>query len=113
MLLLVRWKHGREHQDCIDADQSVLSLSMHSGTVRKSAWEAGMEQTAMSDVYICPMHPDVRQANPGKCPRCGMSLLPAGTRFAMLRHMMSNPTHMIIMAALMVGVMAAAMMMMR
>ena len=63
--------------------------------------------------YICPMHRDVRQANPGKCPRCGMSLLPAGTRFAMLRHMMSNPTHMIIMAALMVGVMAAAMMMMR
>jgi hypothetical protein len=42
-----------------------------------------------------------------------MSLLRAGTRFAMLRHMMSNPTHMIIMAALMVGVMAAAMMMMR
>jgi hypothetical protein len=39
-----------------------------------------------------------------------MALLPAGTRFAMLRHIMSNPTHMIIMAALMVGVMAAIMM---
>ena len=72
-----------------------------------------MEQTTVSGAYICPMHRDVRQAHPGKCPQCGMSLLRAGTRFAMLRHMMSNPTHMIIMAALMVGVMAAAMMMMR
>jgi hypothetical protein len=72
-----------------------------------------MEQTAVSGAYICPMRRDVRQANPGKCPHCGMSLLPAGTRFAMLRHMMSNPTHLIIMAALMVGVMAAAVMMMR
>jgi hypothetical protein len=42
-----------------------------------------------------------------------MSLLPAGTRFALVRHMMNNPTHMIMMAALMVGVMAAAMIMMR
>jgi hypothetical protein len=24
--------------------------------------------------YICPMHPDVRSAGPGKCPRCGMAL---------------------------------------
>jgi hypothetical protein len=31
----------------------------------------------------------------------------------MLRQIISNPTHMVIMAALMVGVMAAAMMMMR
>jgi Heavy metal binding domain len=24
--------------------------------------------------YVCPMHPDVRSAGAGKCPRCGMSL---------------------------------------
>jgi hypothetical protein len=71
-----------------------------------------MERNTGGD-YICPMHRDVRQANPGKCPHCGMSLLPAGTRFPILRHMISNPTHMVIMAALMVGVMAVAMMMMR
>jgi Heavy metal binding domain len=63
--------------------------------------------------YYCPMHPNVQQLNPGKCPHCGMALLPEGTRFAMLRHMMSNPTHMVIMAALMAGLMAAAMMLMR
>ena len=25
-------------------------------------------------VYTCPMHPDVTQATPGKCPKCGMKL---------------------------------------
>ena len=26
-------------------------------------------------VYTCPMHPEVRQAQPGHCPKCGMSLI--------------------------------------
>lgn len=26
-------------------------------------------------VYVCPMHPDVRQDSPGKCPKCGMALV--------------------------------------
>ena len=29
--------------------------------------------------YICPMHPEVRQKGPGKCPKCGMFLEPVGT----------------------------------
>ena len=61
--------------------------------------------------YVCPMHPDIRQANPGKCPTCGMNLLPEGTRFALLRHMFASPLHLTIMAAGMVVLMAAAMMM--
>ncbi len=27
-------------------------------------------------VYTCPMHPEVRQAAPGNCPKCGMALEP-------------------------------------
>ena len=27
-------------------------------------------------VYTCPMHPEVRQAGPGTCPKCGMDLVP-------------------------------------
>ncbi len=27
-------------------------------------------------VYTCPMHPDVRQAEPGTCSICGMKLIP-------------------------------------
>lgn len=26
--------------------------------------------------YTCPMHPEVRQATPGSCPKCGMALEP-------------------------------------
>lgn len=28
-------------------------------------------------VYTCPMHPEVRQGEPGACPKCGMDLIPA------------------------------------
>lgn len=28
-------------------------------------------------VYTCPMHPEVRLPQPGKCPKCGMTLVPA------------------------------------
>ena len=27
-------------------------------------------------VYTCPMHPEIRQPNPGNCPKCGMTLEP-------------------------------------
>lgn len=26
--------------------------------------------------YTCPMHPEIRQAGPGSCPKCGMALEP-------------------------------------
>ncbi len=29
--------------------------------------------------YICPMHPSVKVAQAGKCPLCGMKLIPAFT----------------------------------
>ena len=64
-------------------------------------------------VYLCPMHPEVRQPNPGKCSRCGMNLQLEGTRFGLLRHMLSNPFHLLVMVGLMAVIMAVAMMMMR
>lgn len=30
-------------------------------------------------VYTCPMHPNVRKNAPGRCPACGMELIPADT----------------------------------
>ena len=53
----------------------------------------------------------MRQAGPGKCPHCGMALLPEGTRFAMLHHMLSNPMRIVVMLGAMAVLMAAAMMM--
>ena len=37
------------------------------------------EQPAGHDhgaVFVCPMHPEVKQSQPGKCPKCGMTLVP-------------------------------------
>ena len=31
---------------------------------------------AAGAVYTCPMHPEIRQAQPGACPKCGMALEP-------------------------------------
>jgi P-type Cu+ transporter len=31
-----------------------------------------------TDLYTCPMHPEVKQAGPGSCPKCGMALEPEG-----------------------------------
>jgi hypothetical protein len=59
------------------------------------------------------MHSTVRQATPGTCPKCGMALLPEGTRFAIVRHMLSSPMHIAVMAVVMVALMAAMMMMLR
>jgi hypothetical protein len=77
-------------------------------------WEMFMDKkSAATTAYICPMHSDVRQSASGKCPRCGMALVPENTRFALLRHMLGSPLHLVIMAGLMVALMAAAMMLMR
>jgi hypothetical protein len=30
---------------------------------------------AAARAYVCPMHPDVVEAEPGRCPKCGMGLV--------------------------------------
>jgi hypothetical protein len=59
------------------------------------------------------MHSDVHEAATGKCPHCGMALVPEGARFALFRHMLSSPLHLAVMLAMMAALMAAAMLMMR
>ena len=70
-----------------------------------------MDQTPRA-IYFCPKHADVGRSGPGKCPKCGMDLLPAGTRFALLRHMAGNPLNLVGVLLLMIALMAAAMMVM-
>ena len=37
---------------------------------------APSETSAPGTVFTCPMHPEIKQANPGNCPKCGMTLEP-------------------------------------
>ncbi len=34
------------------------------------------EQATVGTIYTCPMHPEVRQNQPGRCPKCQMHLVP-------------------------------------
>ncbi len=43
--------------------------------------------------YTCPMHPDVHQAGPGNCPKCGMTLEDATTAAAASRPEFVCPMH--------------------
>lgn len=38
--------------------------------------EQNMSSGSTSDIYTCPMHPEVEQKGPGSCPKCGMDLVP-------------------------------------
>jgi len=67
------------------------------------------DAASIGSAFICPMHSDIRLPGPGQCPKCGMELLPEGTRFGLLRHMISSPLHLVVMVVLMVVLMAALM----
>jgi len=38
--------------------------------------DAATQGTQPGQQYTCPMHPEVRQDQPGRCPKCGMNLVP-------------------------------------
>jgi Cu+-exporting ATPase len=42
----------------------------------KAGIQEPKESAPPGTIYTCPMHPEVRQAGPGTCPKCGMALEP-------------------------------------
>ena len=56
----------------------IFGYSFHSDTVPETAGhQHDEEQQAKSQVWTCSMHPQIRKPTPGKCPICGMNLIPA------------------------------------
>lgn len=41
--------------------------------------------------YICPMHPEVQQNEPGRCPKCGMKLVLEGSAHTTTHHHHAEP----------------------
>lgn len=54
---------AKEHHACCTHQSKVSKASL-------------VLETGATTVYVCPMHPQVRQIGPGSCPICGMALEP-------------------------------------
>ena len=50
------------------------------GTVADIAPGYAKKEEGNMQEYTCPMHPEVKQDKPGKCPKCGMTLVPKKTK---------------------------------
>lgn len=57
------------------AAASCLGLAL--AGCHQSANDAPAHEEQAATVYTCSMHPQIRQPKPGKCPICGMNLIPA------------------------------------
>ncbi len=58
---------------------------MGEGAVAVALAEAG------PSLWTCSMHPQIRQPNPGKCPICGMDLIPVAKSSGGLRTLTVSP----------------------
>ncbi len=70
-------------------DRSADKADEHASEPHSHA--AGQEHGAASPpqspvaTYVCPMHPEVQQPVPGKCPKCGMDLVPRSAAIGVRR----------------------------
>lgn len=49
-------------------------------------WTADSVATKEKTIYTCVMHPEVRSDKPGKCPKCGMDLVPMKKGGSLVAH---------------------------
>lgn len=54
----------------------ILALAITGVTAHLEMAASTPNQAIQLPTHVCPMHPDVRTAGPGKCARCGMVLVP-------------------------------------
>ena len=66
--------HGRHHHSTGDQSPMVAHHACCGHQPKNS--EELTTSAKKASIYICPMHPQIRQVGPGSCPICGMALEP-------------------------------------
>ncbi len=56
---------------------AVLGIAQRAGWISAGGGVSGETADAGAQTHTCPMHPQIRQPGPGRCPICGMALVPA------------------------------------
>lgn len=69
-----RTGHDRAAHDHAAPDHAAAETESHSDHGSGAQGGTGNEQAV---VYACPMHPEVVDNKPSRCPKCGMNLEPA------------------------------------
>ena len=59
----------------------LVGLAQRLNWIRRPAEAPAAATSAQAEgtIYTCPMHPNIRQPSPGRCPICGMELVPASS----------------------------------
>ena len=65
---------GRTYYFCCEHCLEKFRADPEKYLAAPAAPAAEAEPAAAGGIYICPMHPEVRQEGPGTCPDCGMAL---------------------------------------
>jgi len=69
-----------------DSEAKQYEYKLHNSVSQK-------EQLDSNIIYTCPMHPEVKSKNPGRCPACGMELIPKKVGADHKDHEMSKMSH--------------------
>lgn len=62
------------------AGHAMSEVESHRESAPASAAPRGATGDQSTVTYTCPMDPEVRSTTPGKCPKCGMTLVPAAPK---------------------------------
>ena len=69
------------------------SVDVNRSSVADVRPKVSLERAKTSALYVCPMDPEVREQNPGACPKCGMALEPAMPKASATRTEYTCPMH--------------------
>ena len=57
----------------------IVGIAQRLGWLRVTEGPSNAVAAAVGSIFTCPMHPQIRQPAPGRCPICGMALVPASS----------------------------------